>query len=320
MDREGKPVAHISVDLDPVDTHLQGYGFESEDRCDLIYRTAVPRLLDLFSELDVRVTLFVVARDALPQRELWREAVARGHEVASHSWTHPVPFRGLDDTALCHEVEASREALSHATGEDVVGFRAPAWDVDDRVLLALEKAGYRYDSSIFPTPVLLASRLMAWLRGSGKKKDVLSMQVLGHALASVEPHPIEVCGGRLTEVPISVTPLLRLPYYHTFSYFVPPWLYELEYRSIVRARIPMSYELHAADLLDLDGDGVDRRMARHPGMNLPVTVKRRRLREILGAIAQDFRVVPIRESLHGAAPPKRSEADDVEKIRLAAAG
>ena len=42
--------AVFSCDLDPVDRHLQGYGFEDVPPCDLIYRTAVPRLLELLSE------------------------------------------------------------------------------------------------------------------------------------------------------------------------------------------------------------------------------------------------------------------------------
>jgi hypothetical protein len=263
-----------------------------------VYEKAIPRLLDLLDDVGIRATLFVVARDALPQAALWREVVARGHEVASHSWSHPVPFRVLDDTALTWEVEASREALGRACGEEVAGFRAPAWDVDDRVLRALVKAGYRYDASVFPTPALAASRVVAWMRGAGKS-SVLSMQILGHTLAPLRPHPVLGLGGALTEIPIAVTPWLRLPYYHTFAYFVPRWLYDLQYRSIVRARIPLSYELHAADLLDLEADGVDPRMACHPGMKLPVERKAALLRSVLSAIARDFDVKPLRKVVDG---------------------
>ena len=35
--------AVFSCDLDPVDAHLAGYGFTDLERCDVIYRKAVPR-------------------------------------------------------------------------------------------------------------------------------------------------------------------------------------------------------------------------------------------------------------------------------------
>ena len=45
------PYAIFSCDLDTVDRHLQGYGIEDMASCDRIYRTAVPRLLEVFAEL-----------------------------------------------------------------------------------------------------------------------------------------------------------------------------------------------------------------------------------------------------------------------------
>ena len=43
--------AVFSCDLDTVDRHLQGYGFDDLPACDVIYRTAVPRLLELLDQL-----------------------------------------------------------------------------------------------------------------------------------------------------------------------------------------------------------------------------------------------------------------------------
>ena len=102
--------AVFSCDLDTVDRHLQGYGFEDLPPCDLIYRTAVPRLLELLDELGVPAVLFTIGRDAETQRDLLRRATAAGHEIASHSLTHPQPFSTLDDAALREQLEASRAA------------------------------------------------------------------------------------------------------------------------------------------------------------------------------------------------------------------
>jgi hypothetical protein len=285
--------AVFSCDLDPIDRHLEGYGFEHVPPCDLIYRTAVPRLLDLLDELGVPAVLFTIGRDAAAQRGLLRRAIAAGHEVASHSLTHPQPFSALDDAALREQLEASRVELSAAAGREVVGFRAPAWDVDPRVLHLVRAAGYRYDASVFPTPVLLASRLAAYRRSTGKR-SIFAMDLVSHAFAPMRPHVLGDGAGDLVEFPIAVTPRLRLPVYHTMAYLVPAGLFRRNLRALLRSDRPVCYEFHAADLLDLAGDGVDPRMARHPGMRESLARKRGRLEETLRTIAAARRVTTYR--------------------------
>jgi hypothetical protein len=282
--------AVLSCDLDTVDRHLQGYGFGDLPPCDLIYRTAVPRLLELFAELRVPGVLFVIARDAETQGGLLREAVRAGHEIASHSLTHPQPFRTLDDAALCEEIVTSRMRLQDAAGTAVIGFRAPAWDVDARVLGMVRGAGYRYDASIFPTPVLIASRVVEYRRSIGKR-SIFDMDIVGHAFTPVRPYHLHNGAHPLIEFPIAVTPCLRLPVYHTMQYFLPRWLFDRSLRSLLRSKLPLCYEFHAADLLDLEKDGADARLARHPGMNLPVEQKRAALRDVLATIARARQVV-----------------------------
>ena len=291
-----RPYAVFSCDLDTVDRHLQGYGIEDMAACDRIYRTAVPRLLELFAELGVPGVLFVIARDADSERALWREAVGAGHEIASHSLTHTQPFSTLDDDRLREEIAESRRRLSDASGSDVVGFRAPAWDVTGRVLRVVAASGYRYDASVFPTPVLVASRLAAYKR-STQKGSIFSMDLFGHAFAPTVPHRASADSGSLVEFPISVTRWLRLPVYHTFTYFVPPWLFARGLRSALRSGRPLCYEFHAADLLDLATDAIDPRMERHPGMKVPVAEKRRALRDVLATIARERRVVTYRQAM-----------------------
>jgi hypothetical protein len=290
-----RPYAIFSCDLDTVDRHLQGYGIEDMAACDRIYRTAVPRLLEVFAELGVPGVLFVIARDAGSERALWREAVGAGHEIASHSLTHTQPFSTLDDERLREEIAESRARLSEACGAEVIGFRAPAWDVNDRVLRMVAASGYRYDASIFPTPVLVASRLAAYRR-STSKGSIFSMDLFGHAFAPAVPHRT-AAGNGLVEFPISVTRWLRLPVYHTFSYFVPPWLFARGLRSALRSGRPLCYEFHAADLLDLANDGIDPRMDRHPGMKVSLAEKRKGLRDILATIARERRVVTYRQAM-----------------------
>ncbi len=288
-----RPFAVFSCDIDTVDRHLDGYGFSGLPPCDVVYKTAVPRILDLLKELSVPGVFFVIARDAEAQAGLLRDMVRRGHEVASHSLTHPQPFRTLDDAELRVELETSRARLSAAAETPVVGFRAPAWDADKRVLGLVQAAGYRYDASMFPTPVLVASRLAAYRRSVGKT-SIFSMDLLGSAFAPVRPHRLTP---ELVEFPVSVTRWLRFPVYHTLVYLAPKPVFRRALRALLRSSLPVCYEFHGADLLDLAQDRVDPRMDRHPGMKIPVAEKRARLREVLRAIADARRVVTYRQAL-----------------------
>ena len=291
--------AVLSCDLDTVDRHLQGYGFEDPEPCDLIYRTAVPRLLDLFAELGVPAVLFVIARDAERQQDLLRRAVSAGHEIASHSLTHPQPFSTLADAELREQIEVSRRRLSDASGRDVVGFRAPAWDVDERVLRMVREAGYRYDASVFPTPVLIASRLAAYRRSTGKR-SIFSMDLLGHAFAPLRPHAVRRRRRRAGGVPDlghAVAAAAGVPHVLLLRAGValPP---QPALAAPLRT-CRCCYEFHAADLLDLAEDRVDPRMARHPGMRETLASKRALLRDTLGEIAAARRVTTYRAAVEG---------------------
>src|SRR5262249_56491307 len=87
--------------------------------------------LDLFERNNIQATLFVVANSLDDPRkfELVREAVRRGHEIASHSLTHP-KLRSLGYDEKRREVAESREKLERLLGVPVLGFRAHRYHTD----------------------------------------------------------------------------------------------------------------------------------------------------------------------------------------------
>ena len=72
---------------------------------------------------------------------------ARGHEIASHSVSHPI-LPQLDDKDLADEVENSAEQISAWTGAQVNGFCYPNGDYNIRVEQAVIQAGYRYACTV----------------------------------------------------------------------------------------------------------------------------------------------------------------------------
>lgn len=71
----------------------------------------------------------------------------RGHEIGSHTVTHPL-LPELDDAELEFELTQSRRALERITGEPPTGFCYPNGDHDARVVDAVRRAGYRYACTV----------------------------------------------------------------------------------------------------------------------------------------------------------------------------
>jgi len=70
-----------------------------------------------------------------------RELGAQGHEIGSHSLTHPL-LTDLDAAQLEREVVHSRSQLAAATGCEVASFCYPNGSYDARALEAVRAAGY----------------------------------------------------------------------------------------------------------------------------------------------------------------------------------
>jgi len=109
-------------------------------------------LLDLFNEKEVRVTCFFLAWIAEQYPHLVREAANRGHEIASHGYSHQLANR-MTRQEFRDDITRAKKILEEAAGSEVLGYRAPgfsfttetAWMFDELIA-----AGYAYDSSIFP--------------------------------------------------------------------------------------------------------------------------------------------------------------------------
>jgi hypothetical protein len=290
-----RPLATVSVDVDSVDLHLVGYGITGLPPDPSVYSIAVPRLLERFQRHDIRATFFIVARDAAQQARAIASIIAAGHEVASHSFSHPLGLECLDDTRLEQEIDGSRRALEHAAGTEVLGFRAPNFDLGRRVAHALVNAGYRYDASGFPTPLLLPARLLLAMK-SRDPATVLRLRSWPIALTRC-PHTLTNGASGLIEFPAAVTPWLRIPVYHTARYFTSGARFLRMIEGFALRGESLSYPLHAVDALGLAEDQIDPRLGRHPGMEFSLVRKFELLDECLAEIKRCYEVAPFRDRL-----------------------
>lgn len=175
--------------------NLSGTGLEpppSEwDRLESRVERNFQTLLSLLTEGGGTATCFIVGYFAKRFPHLVRDAVAGGHEIASHSYFHRLVYE-LSPAEFYEDALSSRKLLEDISGAPVRGFRAPAFSVTERTPWFFDKlaeAGYQYDSSVFPAP----------------------HQTGGLANSRFEPYQVQTAAGPLTEFPITAVRVLGKP-------------------------------------------------------------------------------------------------------------
>jgi polysaccharide deacetylase family protein (PEP-CTERM system associated) len=110
------------------------------------------KLLDVFDEQGVKVTCFFLGWVGRKFPHLVREAADRGHEVASHGYSHRLVY-SMTPREFYDDAVKAKQILEDILGKCVNGYRAPGFSVTSQVpwfFDQLTEAGYTYDSSIFP--------------------------------------------------------------------------------------------------------------------------------------------------------------------------
>lgn len=97
-------------------------------------------------------TFFTLGWLAERYPQVVRRIVESGHELASHGYGHE---RASDQTpeSFFADINLAKLILEDLSGHEVKGYRAPSFSIGEKNLWAfecLERAGYRYSSSIYP--------------------------------------------------------------------------------------------------------------------------------------------------------------------------
>ena len=83
-----------------------------------------PKVLDVLKEKHVPATFFIVGENALTERSLLERMLREGHEVGSHTYTHP-NLATTDNTRTLFELNATQRLFQAFTGRTLKLFRAP---------------------------------------------------------------------------------------------------------------------------------------------------------------------------------------------------
>ncbi len=106
----------------------------------------VPRILDMLDDLKIQATFFVPGWVAEQRAGLAPTVVARGHEIAHHSYSHKAPT----SMSFQEEREDFERALEvfDSQGIVVAGHRAANWCASWQTPALVAEHGLKYDSSL----------------------------------------------------------------------------------------------------------------------------------------------------------------------------
>jgi peptidoglycan-N-acetylglucosamine deacetylase len=112
------------------------------------------KVLDLLQELDIKATFFIVA-DVVDHYPGLIEGIAgRGHEIACHGLHHACKIDPKTKQPLMTKTEfkertiEARKILEKASGQEVIGYRAPNAYISGWMVDILEELGFKYDASV----------------------------------------------------------------------------------------------------------------------------------------------------------------------------
>lgn len=149
-------------------------------------------LMDIFSRKSVHVTCFFLGWIAQRFPRLVKEAKDRGHEIASHGYSHKLTYEMGKDEFL-QDVKNAKNIIEDISGTVVSGYRAPGFSVTKDTPWFFDKlieAGYKYDSSVFP-----AARVFGGIRTD-----------------RYAPYAINNGMGRIIEFPVTAIRILGKPF------------------------------------------------------------------------------------------------------------
>ena len=110
------------------------------------------RLLDIAADYNAHCTCFFLGWVGKRFPHLVKEAVKRGHEIASHGWAHRLAYN-LTPEEFYDDAARSKYELEDISGRRVLGYRSAGFSLSSEnawVFDQLLRAGYVYDSSVFP--------------------------------------------------------------------------------------------------------------------------------------------------------------------------
>lgn len=251
----------ISSDIDTLHSLYKGHGLRREGYTYAEMAIGLENFSRFLEPYGVKATLFMVGHDFLQpvNHAPIRAVAAEGHEIANHSMTHAQGFRLLPPDAMEREIAGMEEACEALIGRRPVGFRSPGWNIGDAAIPILLRRGYAYDSSVHPTSLMPLFKLLHW-RNTAKRTggDRTAMGQLDYMSAPLRPYRSSASrlarrgADGIVELPVTVVPGLRLPFWATFLLATGIGTFKASLAALRALDMPVQFQFHLSDFVDFN--------------------------------------------------------------------
>jgi polysaccharide deacetylase family protein (PEP-CTERM system associated) len=232
-------------------------------------------VLDLFEELGVKATFFVLGWVANKYPNIVRRIVDAGHELGCHSYSHQLIYE-MDPLSFRKDTLRAIDSIQQASGQTVTHYRAPSFSITSRSMWALNillELGITHDSSIFP----------------------IRHDLYGMPSAPPRPFVISIGGAHLIEFPPSTVKRLgsRLPVSGGgYTRILPLWYQKSALRMLEKSQVPGMVYLHPWEL-DPEQPRIRASLRSHFRHYTGLYKTADRIRKLIA----EFRFVPMSEAL-----------------------
>lgn len=304
--KKPKPVASLSLDLDNLWSYLKIHGDSGWESFPSYLDIAVPRALDFLKQRDLRITFFVVGQDAALEKNhrAIRSIANAGHEIGNHSFHHEAWLHLYSEEDIEQEVKNAEAVIQQVTGIRPTGFRGPGFSYSLALLEVLQRRGYQYDASTFPTFLGPIARAYYFMTSNLSKEERQKRKALygsfKDGLQPLKPYRWRMEGNQgLVEIPVTTMPIFKIPIHFTYVLYLSvfsPVLALLYFRIALwlckLTGTQPSLLLHPVDFL---GQEDVPELSFFPTMNLSSEQKLKTLSKALKMLARDFTILPMGE-------------------------
>jgi peptidoglycan/xylan/chitin deacetylase (PgdA/CDA1 family) len=296
----------LSLDLDNLWSYMKTHGDAGWDAFPTYLPTFTEVVLPRLRHHGLTITFFIVGQDAALEvnRGALKAIADDGHEIGNHSFRHEPWLHLYSNTEIDEEIRRAEEHILAATGKKPIGFRGPGFSFSLETLRVLERHGYIYDASTFPTflgPIARAYYFWS-TRGMPAAERAKRKKLFGAAsegFRPLRPYEWDLGTGKMLEIPVTTMPLFRMPIHLSYLVYLARFSRALSLAYLgtwialaKAARVEPSFLLHPLDFLG--GDRV-KELSFFPGMDLGTDFKLELFDTVVARLKQHFEIVTMQE-------------------------
>ncbi len=274
-----KPLASISLDLDNQWSYMKTHGDTEWEKYPSYYDIFVPYILQVLDELEIKITFFIVGKDATDQKNqpYLKKIADAGHDIGNHSFQHEVWINKYTKDELVKEFEDAERAIYDCTGIMPKGFRGPGFSWNETLLEVLIERQYLYDASTLPTFIGPFARMYYFWKSDFSKNERKKRSGLfgsfSEGFRKVRPYYYKLKSGKcIFEIPITTIPFFKVPFHMSYLIYlsqISKLLMKIYLKSAIFlckiTKTPVSFLLHPLDVIG--GDKI-KELSFFPGMNV----------------------------------------------------